>query len=464
MTDALSRALSHLGTHMADHRAALERLVRVGGVSAKPPPDRTMRASAEAVVEEMKRVGLDNAEVLELPGVHPYAYGEWLRAEGAPTVLIYGHHDVQPEGRHERWLSPPFEPTERDGRLYGRGTVDDKAGVIMHLAAIRAFLDGPGALPINVKVIVEGEEEVGSEHLEAFLAEYRDRLDADALVLTDTSNLDVGIPALTVSLRGLAGATVEVRSIAQPVHSGMWGGPVPDPVMGLAKALASLTDERGRVIPTLRVGTRELPDDERAELSALPFDEAEFRRQAGMVDGAGLCGDPELPVLARLWHEPSLTIIAFEARALEGSSNQIIEAARARVSLRTVANQDPAVVSAALVRAIEEAVPWGLEATVEAEPTAGWWHTDPHGPAFEAARRALAAGYGRPSVAIGCGGSIGFVEPFAKVLGDVPALLTGVEDPACLAHSENESLCLADFEKGMKANVHLYAELATALA
>ena len=223
MNEKLNAALHHLEAHAADHREALDKLVRVGGVSAKAPPDATMRASAEAVVEEMRRVGLENAEVLELPGVHPYAYAEWLHAEGAPTVLIYGHHDVQPEGRHERWLSPPFEPTERDGRLYGRGTVDDKAGVIMHLAAIRAWLEGAGSLPVNVKVVVEGEEEVGSEHLEAFLATYKDRIEADALVLTDTSNLDVGIPALTVSLRGLAGATVEVRSMAQPLHSGKIG-------------------------------------------------------------------------------------------------------------------------------------------------------------------------------------------------------------------------------------------------
>jgi acetylornithine deacetylase/succinyl-diaminopimelate desuccinylase-like protein len=244
----------------------------------------------------------------------------------------------------------------------------------------------------------------------------------------------------------------------------MWGGPVPDPVMGLAKALASLTDERGRVIPSLRAGVRELDAEERAELEALPFDEADFKRQAGMVEGAELCGEPELPVLARLWHEPSLTIIALEARALEGSSNQVIEAARARISLRTVATQDPEAIRDALVEALRAAVPWGLEVVIEPEPVAGWWRTDPHGAAFEAARRALAEGYGRASVAIGCGGSIGFVEPFAKVLGGVPALLTGVEDPACLAHSENESLCLADFAKGMKANVHLYAELSTALS
>ena len=464
MTEKLAAALHHLEAHTADHREALDELVRIGGVSAKPAPNATMRASAEAVVREMERVGLENAEVLELAGVHPYAYAEWLHAEGAPTVLIYGHHDVQPEGRHERWLSPPFEPTERDGRLYGRGTVDDKAGVVMHLAAIRAWLEGAGGLPINVKVVVEGEEEIGSEHLEAFLASYRDRIDADALVLTDTSNLDVGIPALTVSLRGLAGATVEVRSLKQPVHSGMWGGPVPDPVMGLAKALASLTDDRGRVIPALRAGVRELEADERAELESLPFDDDEFKQQAGMVPSAELCGEPTLPVLARLWHEPSLTIIALEARPLEGSSNQIIEAARARISLRTVASQNPEEMRAALVKAIRDAVPWGLEVKIEPEPVAGWWRTDAHGAAFEAARRALAEGYGRPAVAIGCGGSIGFVEPFAKVLGGVPALLTGVEDPACLAHSENESLCLADFHKGMKSNVHLYAELATALS
>lgn len=458
-----SRALDWLDERWDEQLDALRHLVRIGGVSAEPPPSPTLVRSAEAVVERMRVVGLEGCRVLEIPGAHPYAYGEWLHAEGAPTVLLYGHHDVQPVGRLDRWVTPPFEPAVRDGRLYGRGSVDDKAGVMTHLAAIQAWLSTAGRLPVNVKVIVEGEEEIGSGHLEAFLAAHRQMLSADVIVLTDTANLDVGIPSLTVSLRGLAGIDVEVTALRQPVHSGMWGGALPDPVMALCKAIAALTDEAGQLIPALWEGTRPPDDDQMAALRALPFDEDAFRAQAGMVEGAELVGDPAMPVWGRLWRQPSVTVIAFEARPFEGSSNQIIESARARVSLRTAPDQDPRVVQDALIAHFEATVPWGLQVEARRDATAGWWLTEPRGPAFEAAARALEAGYGRRSEHIGCGGTIPFVEPFARVLGGVPCLLTGVEDPTCHAHSENESLHIEDWKKGTRAAVHLYDELAQAL-
>ncbi len=455
----LEDALSKLEGELDAHLETLKSLVRIGGVSANPPPDEKVNESARAVEKLLRDTGFENTEVIEFPGGHPYVYGDWLHAgDDKPTVLLYGHHDVMPPGRPEKWKSPPFSPEVREGRLFGRGAVDDKAGVMMHVAACKAWLDA-GGLPLNVKFIVEGEEEVGSGSLEAFLSKYKDKLACDVLVLTDTANLDIGIPSLTVSLRGLCGLGVELRSLDHPIHSGMWGGPVPDPVMGLCKAIAGLTDERGRLRGDIADSVRPPSASEREALERLPFDEASFREQVGMQPTTELVGDPEMPVWGRIFRQPSVTVIAFEARPIEGSTNQIIESARARISIRTVADMDPKKTQDALVRYFEEATPWGLELHVDREATASWWMTSAEGPAFDAAARALEKGYDRQAEHIGCGGSIPFVEPFANVLGGIPALLMGVEDPICNAHGENESLHIGDWQKGTRAAVYLYEEL-----
>lgn len=461
MSDAVNQAIDHLNANFGTYLAQLEDLVRIGGVSANPPPDREVEKSARAVKVVMSEAGLHRVEVIDFPGGHPYVYGEWLEAQGAPTVLLYGHHDVQPPGRLEKWKSPPFEPTMReDGRLYGRGAVDDKAGVMMHVAACAAYLHTSGKLPLNVKFIVEGEEEAGSKSLGAFLEQYKEKLQADVIVLTDTANLEAGLPSLTTSLRGLAAVEVEVQGLDHPIHSGMWGGAVPDAVLGLCKALGELTDEQGR--PAFEGAwdkVRPLTEDGRKKIEALPFDEARFRADIEMTPGTKLIGDPDMPVWGRIFRQPAIAVIALEARPLEGSSNQIVESARARVSVRIVPDQDPEEVLEALVRHFETRVPWGLKTTVRREASASWWMTEPEGPAFEAAQRAMKKGFDRDLAFIGCGGSIPFVEPFARVLGGVPALLMGVEDPPCNAHGENESLNVDDWKKGTRAAVYLYDEL-----
>ncbi len=464
-TSAAREAIEHLESSWEAYQRMLEDLARVRSVSSAGAPCPEMRRCAEAVVEMMRQAGLEKSEVIEIPGGHPYAFGEWLGAPGAPTVLLYAHHDVQPPGRLDKWETPPFEPTLReDGRLYGRGVADDKAGVMMHLAACSAWLKTSGRLPLNVKIVIEGEEEAGSPSLTSFLERYRDRLAADVIVLTDTANLESGLPSITTSLRGNVICTVEVRSLAQPIHSGLWGGPVPDPVMALSKAVAELTDDRGRpAFDGAWLGVRPLSEEERGALSKLPFDETAVRRDIGMVEGAGLVGDPGVAPWGRIFRQPALTVIAFEARSIEQATNQIIESARCKVSMRIVPDQDPEQVQASLMRHFRERVPWGLEVTVIAGGASGWWMTECSGPAFEAARSALEKGYGREAVVIGCGGSIPFVEPFARVLGGVPALLVGVEDPRCNAHGENESLNLDDWRSGTRSAVYLYEELARAL-
>ena len=460
MTNAVDRALAHLDASWNSHIEDLKDLVRIPGISADPPPNPALEKSAKAVADLMKKAGLENCEVIHFPGGHPYAYGEWLHAPGAPTLLLYGHHDVQPPGREEYWKTPAFEPVLReDGRLYGRGAVDDKAGVMVHIAAIDAYLKTGGKLPVNVKFIVEGEEEAGSQSLEAFLEKYKAKLQADVIVLTDTANLEAGLPSLTVSLRGIVAIQVEVKSLDHPVHSGMFGGPVPDAVIALSKAIGALVDADGKLIESACAGVRKLTKEEHDALAKLPFNEEKFREEVGMVPGASFTGNKNTPIYGRIWREPAVAVIAFEARPIKGSSNQIIESARARISVRIVPDQDPKVVQDALVEHFKKNVPWNLEVNIEREAANTWWMTTPDHKAFAAAARAMKAGYGKDAVHIGCGGSIPFVDPFANVLGGAPALLMGVEDPICNAHGENESLNMDDFKKGTKAAIFLYDEL-----
>ncbi len=460
MASSVESALAHAEARLANTLEELKKLVRVGGVSAEPAPNAEMRRSAEEVASWARRVGLENVEVLELPGIHPYVYADWLHAEGAPTVILYAHHDVQPSGRLDHWTSPPFEPEERDGRLYGRGVVDDKAGVAVHLAAVEAYLQ-QGGLPLNVRLVVDGEEETGSENLGAFLAAHADRIKADVIVLTDTANLAAGIPSITHALRGIVVVDVEVKAVERPLHSGMWGGPVPDAPLAMCKLLASLSDDQGRIaIDGLYDDVRPLSDDARARVAALPYDEQAFRNDAGLLEGVHFAGEKGYGPYELMWHRPALTISALEAAPLKGASNQIVASARARVGIRTVPDMDTNKVAAALCAHLESHAPWGAQVETKVHARGDWWVTTPQGPAFEAVERALEQGFGCKSVRIGCGGSIPFVEPFAQALGGAPALLIGLEDPICNAHSEDESLLLSDFVKATKSVIHLYSELA----
>ncbi len=455
-------ALAHAERNGAIYVDELKRLVRIPSVSFAGFPEAEVARSADAVAELLRRRGFERVEVLRVEGAHPYVVGERIEDPAAPTVLLYAHHDVQPAGDPGAWRSPPFEPVERDGRLYGRGAADDKAGVILHAAAVDAWVRGARRLPLNVKIVIEGEEEIGSEHLPAFLARHRERLSADAMVLADTGNVETGVPSITVALRGLVTVDVEVRALEQSLHSGMWGGPVPDPAMALARMLSSLVDADGQIaVPGLLERVRPLTPAQREAIAALPVGPEEFRRQARLRPGVALLGGRH--PLETIWWRPSLTVNALQASSRRDARNIVNDVAWARVGVRLVPDQDPAEVRERLVAALRAAAPWGVELTFAVETAGPPWATDLAHPAFAAAFRALEKGYGRRALAVGCGGSIGFVEPFARALGGAPAILVGVEDPASSPHSENESVDLADLHRGIRSAIHLLGELGEAL-
>ena len=427
-------------------RESLERLVRIPSVSFPGFDPAPVRESAKATAEILEACGVGGVRFLEIDGAHPGVYGEIAGPAGAPTVLLYAHHDVQPPGEESEWSSPPFEPTERDGRLFGRGSCDDKAGVVLHQSALTAHGGKP---PVGIKVFIEGEEEVGSPNLESFLAKFEDELSADVFVLADATNWRAGVPGLTTKLRGLVDCVVEVRTLDHAVHSGMYGGPFPDALSAMSRLLATLHDDVGNVaVEGLATG----PND------PLDLTEDELREQTGAVDGLQSIG--EGPFTERLWTRPSVSVLGIDAPRVAEAGNVLVPAARAKVSLRLAPGDDPAKAMDALVRHLESNAPWGAKVTVERG--AGAWpiDVDAQGPVFEAARRAFREAWGAEAVDIGAGGTIPFVKAFSDAFPSASILLTGVEDPDGRAHGANESLLLEDFRKICLAEALLLEYLA----
>jgi acetylornithine deacetylase/succinyl-diaminopimelate desuccinylase-like protein len=427
-------------------RADLERLVRIPSVSADPAAAPHLRASADAVADLLSRAGLPEVEVLTVPQGQPAVVARRPAPPGAPTVLLYAHHDVQPPGDPASWDTEPFQPTERHGRLYGRGTADDKAGVAVHLAALRAHGD---RLPVGVTVLVEGEEEIGSPTLAEFLDAYRERLAADVVVFADGANWTADVPALTTTLRGGTSVEVAVRTLHHGVHSGQYGGPVPDALTALCRLLATLHDERGDVaVPGLVRGTAD----------PLDLTEAQFRADAGVVPGVRLTGTGGLT--DRLWAGPAVAVIGLDAPAVQAASNTLIPVARAKVSMRVAPGDDAARARDALTEHLRAHAPWGAQVTVHPGAAAAPYAAHAGGPGYLAAREALTEAWGTPALDIGAGGSIPFVTGYAQVFPAAEIFVTGVEDPDTRAHGANESLHLAMFGRACLAETLLLRNLA----
>lgn len=424
-------------------RRDLEDLTRIPSVSLDAFDQAHVEASAEATAALLRAEGLDVEIVRE--GGRPAVIAHIDGPQGAPTVMLYAHHDVQPPGDDADWDSPPFEPTERDGRLYGRGAADDKAGIMAHLAALRAH---SGSLPVGVTVFVEGEEEIGSDSLATILDKHGEKLRADAIVLADSTNWAIGEPALTTTLRGLIRVVLTVRTLDHGVHSGMFGGAVPDALTALVRLLATFHDDAGDVaVAGMRAG----------RASDLDFDEARLREESGLLDGVDVIGTGSL--LDRIWTKPTVTVIGIDAPSVATASNTLVPTASAKVSIRLAPDEDPQDAYAAVQRHIEANIPWGARVEVHLDDQGRGFAADADGPVYDQARAAFTDAWGVEPVDIGVGGSIPFVASFAEKFPDAAILVTGVEDPDTRAHGANESLHLEEFEKVCVAEAVLLARL-----
>jgi acetylornithine deacetylase/succinyl-diaminopimelate desuccinylase-like protein len=439
---------------------SLADLVAIPSISTDFEHQKEIEQTAALTCEQMRQAGLQNVEILRCGDSNPYAYGEWLGAPGKPTVFLYAHHDVQPINFEEQWESPPWKLTPRAGRLFARGAADDKGAITTELGAVAAFLKTRGSLPVNIKMLVEGEEEVGSRNLVGFFNQYKQRIQSDVIVVCDTENIEVGLPSITYSLRGIVAGVLEVQSAKLPVHSGMAGGVLADAALALNVILSRLYWGNDKLpIPHFYDKVRPMSDKERRAMLSLPMDEAKWREDFGILPGVRFATEKNGHPYEQTWRKPAVTINAQEASSIKGASNQVLPKASAFVSCRIVPDQDPDEVYAQLQAFLTKDPPWGVQVTLNSVGTVNWWMTDPNGPAFEAATKAMRAGFQKDPVPIGCGGTIGFVGPLADLFGGAPALLLGIEDPQSNAHAPNESLHEGDFRKLMASLAHLFENL-----
>jgi acetylornithine deacetylase/succinyl-diaminopimelate desuccinylase-like protein len=441
--------------------ARLARYLAYAPISSDPEAKPRLAELAEVLRADLAKLGFARARVLELPGAHPCVAAEWTGAgPGAPTVLVYGHFDVQPV-KGEAWTTEPHALVRKGDRLYGRGSADDMGGWLSHLVAIEAWLAETGSLPCNLKILLEGEEEIGSPNLERFMDAHPDAFESDAMVLTDCDNPSVDIPGLTVSLRGLLEVEVSVASAKSDVHSGLWGNVAPDPATTLVAILARLVDEDGR----LRLARRSIDPAWLASSRDVPVDEDVIRSGARLLDGVAPLPDRGLSPPAWMWRQPAVTVLSTTFPAPGSEKNAIRKSASAKLSFRVAPGQTSDELFAAVEAELRRDVPGGLTVTLAKQPgAAASWDYDASGPAFEAADRAYQKAWGRAPLRIGLGGSIPFVALFGKRFSRLPLVLNGVIDPDTGAHGPNESMHVGVYTRTVKANVHLYDELARALA
>lgn len=430
----------------------------VPAISCEPIHHCDVRRLAEWVRDDLEAMGMDRARVIEIEDSLPIVAAEWLRAgPESITILIYGHLDLQPvEG--EPWRTPPHKAMRQGDRLYARGAADDMGGWLSHIAAIQAWFDEHSKLPCNLKLIIEGEEEIGSPNLEKYMDAYPDVFDADIMVLTDCDNPSVDQPGLTVSLRGLLEVDLTVQALEADVHSGIWGGMTPDVSITLIKLIDRLTDEDGR----LSVGRVEVDKTTKEDAWKVPIDDEVIRKGAHLIEGVSPLPHRGTPPAEWLWYQPAITVVATTLPRPEEKKNALRAKASATLSIRLAPGQTIEEMIDDLNSTLRNTSPQGVKVTLTAAPwsTEGWLY-HPTGPAFDAADRAYSKSWGHPLIRIGIGGSIPFVTLFGRRYSHLPLILNGVMDPETTAHGPNESMHLGVFEKAVAANVYLYDELAT---
>jgi acetylornithine deacetylase/succinyl-diaminopimelate desuccinylase-like protein len=448
--------------YIQDRRSAfveeLKGFLRIPSVSTKPEHKADMRKAAEWLVEQMRGMGLEHVEILPTAG-HPVVYADWLHAAGKPTALIYGHYDVQPAEPLELWTTGAFDPTVRNGELFARGAVDDKGQVFMHLKALEAHLKTAGRLPVNIRLLIEGEEEIGSPNLDAFIAKHKEMLQADVVVISDTAMIAKDAPGITVGLRGLVYFQIDLEAAKSDLHSGGFGGSIENPAMALAQLLAQLKDRNGRItIPGFYDDVRRLPAAERRALAKLPFSEKKFQKNLG---APALFGEKGFTTLERLWARPTLEINGLCSGFIgEGAKTVLPCRAMAKVSMRLAPNQDPNKIARLFVQHVKRLAPKTVRLKITEVSGRGTpWLVPTDHPSLQAVARAIQKGFGKKPVYTRTGGTIPVVATFDRLL-KAPILLMGIGLPDENAHAPNEKLDLDNLHHGMLSAAHLFLELA----
>ena len=435
----------------------LKEFVRIPSISADPKKSESMIKCAMWVKKQMDVMGMENTEIIETEG-HPSVYGEWCRAEGKPTILIYGHYDVQPVDPVELWDSPPFEPTVKNGGLYGRGAVDDKGQILLHMKAVEAHLQAEGKLPINIKFLIEGEEEVGSANLVPLIKDNLEKLQSDLILISDSSMFAKGMPSICYGLRGISYFELRVRGTNGDLHSGSFGGAVINPANALARIITKLKDEKGRIlIPGLYDDVLPLSDEERRVFADLPHDDEKYRKMLGAPE---LFGEEGYSTLERVWARPSLDVNGIiSGYTGEGAKTVIPAKASAKISLRLVPNQTPERVEELFRKYIKEITPPSVEVEIESLHGGMPYISPIDNPIFDVVREALKNGFKADSVTIREGGSIPIVTDFKELLKS-PVILIGFGLPDENAHAPNEWIDLENYQKGILSMAYLYEGLA----
>jgi len=456
MAVAMIKVIDFIHTNRDRYLSELKQFLAIPSISALPQHAGDVKACAEWAAAGMTRIGLQNVRLETTPG-HPIVYGEWLGAPGAPTILFYGHYDVQPVDPLELWDSPPFEATIRDGEIYARGSADDKGQVFMHFKAIEAHLKQQGTLPVNIKVIIEGEEEVGSKNLDNFVTANRELLKCDVVVISDSAMFDRGVPSICYSLRGLVYFQIDLRGTTSDLHSGLFGGAVANPNFVLAQMLSQMKDKSGRVkITGFYDDVRELSQEERDAWKKLPFNEKQYKKGLGAPK---LHGETGYTTLERVWGRPTFEVNGIMGGFTgEGAKTVIPAVAMAKVSMRLVPNQDPDKIAEVFEAYVQEIAPPTVEVKVTRMHGGKPWLTEYDNPYVQAAGRAIEQGFGKAPVFCREGGSIPVVQTFQDEL-KVPAVLFGVGLPDENAHAPNEKLDLGNFHNGIVASAILYDEI-----
>jgi acetylornithine deacetylase/succinyl-diaminopimelate desuccinylase-like protein len=452
----MNRVVDFINVNRDRYVEELKEYLAIPSVSALPQHAADVRRAAEWTADALRKAGVSEVRLIETPG-NPVVYGEWLNAPDAPTILFYGHYDVQPVDPVDLWTSPPFEATVRDGEIYARGAADDKGQVFMHIKAVEAHLREGGRLPVNMKFFIEGEEEVGSVHLDDFVRDHKQQLAADVVVISDSPMFDRGIPSICYGLRGLAYFQIDLRGTKSDLHSGSFGGAVANPAFVLAQILSQMKDRSGRIkIPGFYDDVRELSEAERAEWKRLPFNETRYRKDLGAPK---LFGETGYSTLERVWARPT-----FEVNGLlsgftgEGAKTVLPAVAMAKVSMRLVPDQDPDRVAKLFEDYVRTVAPRTVEVKVTRMHGGKPWMADFDNKFVRAAGRAIEQGFGKAPVFNREGGSIPVVSTFQQELG-IPSVLFGVGLPDENAHAPDEKLDLGNFHNGIIASAFLYDEI-----